>query len=69
MNYQKTGTEYLGQLLNNPFFAMQDQMIGWWFDQMMLQTIKLYYWPMFLVGVQDNITDLMNPKTYSICRV
>jgi hypothetical protein len=39
------------------------------FDVWVLTLIKLYYWPMFLIGNGDNIAAIFNPKTYSICRV
>jgi hypothetical protein len=48
----------------NPYTVWEDA-----FDFYMLMAVKLYYWPAFTIGIQDNITDIFNPKTYSICKI
>ena len=61
--------DQIGELYKtNPVFIAQDQIFGYWFDHWMHFVIQCYYWPMFVVGVSDNIQDLFNPKTYSICK-
>lgn len=74
LNYQKIGTESIGLLVSNlykynPMLQLQDQIVGFWFDQCVLTFVKCYYWPAFLAGSADNIADLMKPQTYSICKV
>jgi hypothetical protein len=54
---------------SHPLFVLQDQVIGWWFDQWVLAGVKLYYWPAFVAGSADNVVDLFNPRTYTICRI
>ena len=71
--YQNTGISQLGNAISelyktNPVFKAQDQFFGYWFDQYMHFVIQCYYWPMFVVGISDNVQDLFNPKTYSICK-
>lgn len=73
MIYPQTGMGSLEPLLNNlyrinPVLQIQDQIIGWWFDQGILTFVKMYYWPAFLAGSADTMADLFNPETYSICR-
>ena len=53
----------------NPFFIAQDQIVGWWFDQWLNFMLKLHYWPAMAAGSADTFSDLLNPKTYSICRI
>ena len=72
--YQKDGvaeiSNIVGQLYKtNPVLIAQDQIFGYWFDNWMLFVIKCYYWPMFVAGVSDDVQDLFNPKTYSICKI
>lgn len=69
MTYQKTGTEFIEQLQNNPVFQIQDQIIGWWFDRWMMFAIQCYYWPAFVVGNADSTVNLFKPSTYSICKI
>jgi hypothetical protein len=52
-----------------PLWMITDQTVGYWFDLYMLMAVKLYYWPAFTIGIQDNVADIFNPKTYSICRI
>ena len=53
----------------HPFFILQDQVFGYWHEQMVLTFIKLWYFPNFVAGSADNIVDLFKPQTYSICKV
>lgn len=53
----------------NPYWQIQDQIFGYWFDQFMFGAIKMYYWPAFVAGISDNVTDLFKPQTYSICKI
>lgn len=53
---------------SNPMFAMQDQILCWWYDQWMTGVLKMYYWPAFVAGSADNVVDLFKPQTYNICR-
>lgn len=53
---------------SNPFFILQDQIFGTWFDAWVLLGVKCYYWPAFIAGTSDNIADLLKPQTYSICK-
>ncbi len=47
----------------------QYDVVGWWFDQSISVMLKLYYWPAFIAGNSDNIQDMFNPRTYSICKI
>ena len=79
MNYLQTGTEYtellqsnkalLELISKNPVWQIHDQMFGWIFDQAMYNIVKLYYWPMFMVGIQDDLKNVFDPRTYSICKI
>ena len=51
----------------NPFY-IQEQIMCWWFDQIVLVGVKLYYWPAFMAGSADTISDLFKPQTYSLCK-
>jgi len=42
-----------------------DDVLNYW----MLTAIKMYYLPYFIAGSADTFTDLLNPRTYSICKV
>lgn len=57
MIYQKIGTEFIVQQVNDAL------------DQWTLLVLKTYYWPFFVAGAADNITDLFKPQTYSICKL
>ena len=52
----------------NPFY-FQEQIFCWWFDQLVLTGVKLYYWPAFIAGSKDNVVDLFKPQTYNICKI
>lgn len=56
MNYPMTGMAFSAQQVNNLLDAWA--LIG----------IKIYFFPFFLAGISDNITDLFKPQTYSICK-
>ena len=61
--------QQLGELYRtNPFFILQDQIFGWWFDQLVLAGVKCYFWPAFVAGTADDVQAIFNPKTYSICK-
>lgn len=68
MTYQKIGTEFLGQLQNNPIYRLHDETVGWWIDKYVMLGVKCYYWPSLIISVKDDIADMFNPKTYNICK-
>ena len=56
-------------IYSHPLFIMQDQIFGFWHEQMILTFIKMWFFPNFVAGTADNVVDLFKPQTYSICRV
>jgi hypothetical protein len=57
MSYQKTGMEFLEQQASDLL------------DQWALLIVKFYFCPYFIAGVSDNISAILNPKSYSICKL
>ena len=41
-----------------------DIMLDYW----TLSFVKFYFFPFFVAGISDNVTDLFKPQTYSICK-
>lgn len=72
--YSKERIRLLGEQNNdlyksNPIFILQDQIISWWFDRFVISGLRVYYWPAFIIGIQDDFQSLFNPRTYSICKL
>lgn len=76
-DYQKTGMEFTELLRSNPWvqmiphtpgFQIFDNVMCYWYDLYMNAALRGYYWPAFIAGSADNILDLFNPQTYSICK-
>ena len=68
-DFQKIGMAYSALLANNPIFKAYETVGCWWYDQWVTGLLKVYYWPAFVAGISDNVQDLFNPKTYSICKI
>lgn len=68
-DYQKIGMAYLEPLLNNPMYKFYENIGTWWIDKYFEAVLKGYFTPFFIAGVSDNISDLLKPQTYSICKI
>lgn len=60
------------QLRNNPWIQLfepfaNNPIVDWYMDQWVSIWLKMYYWPAFMAGNADNITDIMKMPFKPMC--
>lgn len=54
-------------MMTHPYFQFMDTIAGIWFDYYMNAWLQLYYWPSFVAGKEDEMSQLISKMV--MCKV
>ena len=52
----KLTTSYVNLMLEHPYVQFIDSLSGIWYDLYMDAFLKMYYWPTFIAGKEDELS-------------